>query len=269
MATTSVTIDCEGPCCCRCEGCKGVGYWNAYKFTLPACNSVLATGAIALNSPSSYVVPLTTPLFGSAGGTGVCGLSYATTILQANGILLSIIININIFTDGHATLYIEFSMGGGGNSYDLNVYWNCASFDCRLGGSFVYDHDTFTQVGWAFPQADYSGTTISITPDGAASWQQCGQNSDGTTYTGSFSSTAPTFMTTAPTSAKSLPTIPHPDRCSNLGARTEKRAGCNGWLCKHDCSVGLPALPGIYCQTCEFYDADPDYIDQGPSGWLK
>lgn len=276
MASTSTTVtsvDCEGACCCRCMGCGGVGYWNAYKLTIPVCNNVIAAGPVDLNNPHTYTIPLTPPLFGSAGGTGVCGASFNTSFIQSNGMLLAISININIFADGHATLYIQFSMGGGGNSYVLDVYWNCESFDCRLGGSFVFDHDTFTQVGWTFAKADYSGTTINVIPDGAATWQQCGQNSDGTTYEESpppllISST----MTAAskPTVKKSLDVIPRPDRCDSYNGRDKLRPGCNGWLCSGKCAKGIKqCMPGGFCQACEKYVVDPDFIGQGPAGWAK
>jgi len=271
--TTETSIDCEGPCCCRCEACKGVGHWSSYDVTFPVsdgevkCISGIRTfvpGASdviqACISGNTFSVASSGQLFGSGGGTGDC-------------IWIS-----PICPDGfgayRAQLNFRSLIGGGGFLQVAypgvcvpGVQYDIISFDCRTGGTISGD-PTVNCIS-ACANNPHFPSNITIVPSAGATWNQCGQNSDGTTYTGSFSSTAPTFMTTAPTSAKSLPTIPHPDRCSNLGARTEKRAGCNGWLCKHDCSVGLPALPGIYCQTCEFYDADPDYIDQGPSGWLK
>lgn len=60
-----------------------------------------------------------------------------------------------------------------------------------------------------------------------------------------------------------------PDRCRHLGKRTERKSGCNGWKCAHDCDLGLAAVPGVACQTCEKYEADPDYAGQGPKGWLQ
>lgn len=47
--------------------------------------------------------------------------------------------------------------------------------------------------------------------------------------------------------------IARPNRCKFLEKRTEFKDGCSGWRCKHDCELGLPAIPGIYCQTCGKY----------------
>ncbi|MFO0937822.1 MAG: hypothetical protein U0798_15060 [Gemmataceae bacterium] len=62
--------------------------------------------------------------------------------------------------------------------------------------------------------------------------------------------------------------LARPDRCDYLGVRTEKLPGCNGWLCQHACSEGLPAVPGGYCQSCKTYEVDPDYKGKGIAGWL-
>ena len=51
--------------------------------------------------------------------------------------------------------------------------------------------------------------------------------------------------------------LTRPDRCEYLLRRTEFKAGCQGMRCKHDCELGLPAVPAAYCQTCESYEADP------------
>lgn len=45
-------------------------------------------------------------------------------------------------------------------------------------------------------------------------------------------------------------------RCAHLLRRTEFIHGCNGMRCRHECDLELPAVPGIYCQTCERYEAD-------------
>lgn len=45
-----------------------------------------------------------------------------------------------------------------------------------------------------------------------------------------------------------------PQECRHLGRRTEFRSGCGGWSCRHDCDLGLPAVPGGYCQTCPKYE---------------
>lgn len=62
--------------------------------------------------------------------------------------------------------------------------------------------------------------------------------------------------------------LAHPDRCEHLGSRTEFRTGCNGWKSAHGCALGLPAVPGGYCQSCDKYEVDPDYAGRGKKGWL-
>jgi len=54
-----------------------------------------------------------------------------------------------------------------------------------------------------------------------------------------------------------------PERCIHLGSRTEFRAGCGGWKCKHKCDKGHEyAIPGDNCQTCGDYELDsPDDSD--------
>lgn len=52
--------------------------------------------------------------------------------------------------------------------------------------------------------------------------------------------------------------IARPNRCEFLLARSEFKAGCNGWKCRHDCEHKLPAVPGVYCQTCTFYHDSGD-----------
>lgn len=47
-----------------------------------------------------------------------------------------------------------------------------------------------------------------------------------------------------------------PVRCLHLATRLEFKHGCNGMKCRHECGLGLPAVPGVYCQTCERYEAD-------------
>jgi hypothetical protein len=48
-------------------------------------------------------------------------------------------------------------------------------------------------------------------------------------------------------------------RCLFLADRTEQKAGCGGYNCRHNCELGLPAVPGAYCQTCKFFDDDGPY----------
>lgn len=274
MASETVTtLDCEGACCCRCECCKGKGYWSDYSFTLPACNTVLGSGALQLNTATNWVLHLDTPIFGSSGGTGQCGASQGQIFFQSNGITLFGLANLFINIGGTASLLMEFTMGSpaSGFYWDQSITWNCASFDCRTGSTFSYNSMTFTQIGWTFPSADYTGTTINISPWGSATYQQCGQNSDGSTYTGVVESAPPMMFSVAPSGkTTALPTIPHPDRCEFYGGRDEFRPGCNGWLCAGKCAKSISkCMPGVFCQTCTEYSADLDYIGQGPSGWFK
>ena len=213
------------------------------------------------------------PLFGSAGGTGICNsTSQTVTPITSFGTLnIDMILTIN--EDCSAVLKLEvFANDTFHGTFDRQfIYWDCASFNCKTGGTFTYDHYTFTGPGTVInPPLDYTGTTITLTPDGAATWQQCGQNSDGTTYTGSTGITNPQFLSAAKLGTKQLPTIPHPDRCDSYIGRDEFRSGCNGWLCAGKCQLGIEkCMPGSFCQTCEKYVADPDFIGQGPEGWTK
>ena len=67
---------------------------------------------------------------------------------------------------------------------------------------------------------------------------------------------------------KPIPII-HPDRCQQFTGRTEFRPGCGGWKCKGGCTLGLPAVPGVACQTCDRYEPDPDYAGRGVAGWVS
>lgn len=64
-------------------------------------------------------------------------------------------------------------------------------------------------------------------------------------------------------------TILHPDRCQHFTGRTEFRPGCGGWKCKGGCTLGLPAVPGVACQSCDRYEPDPDYAGRGVAGWVS
>lgn len=62
--------------------------------------------------------------------------------------------------------------------------------------------------------------------------------------------------------------LPRKVRCVNLGVRLERRAGCNGMMCRHACDLDLPAVPAGYCQACEKYEGDFNEDGSGP-GWLS
>lgn len=290
MATTSVTTDCEGPCCCRCTPCAGIGYYDKYDVTVPGivsytysyggCESAIATIVPSVASPKTYTCtgfetsqatfgtggPLAppaygaSPLFGSSGGDGNCRWSY-----------------YNVTSSGGVDVmeYIVFK----GNSVD--VYYQVNSFLC-FPHTYFLANASFRAAGtcrvpgnMSYPQ---DGTIVYSTnpayatavPSAGASWQQCGQNSDGTTYTGSVMFSNPFTKSASPDVIKSLPVVPRFDRCDSYLGRDEFRPGCNGWLCAGKCAKGIKAaMPGLFCQTCESYDVDLDFIGQGPEGWFK
>jgi hypothetical protein len=63
--------------------------------------------------------------------------------------------------------------------------------------------------------------------------------------------------------------IVRPERCNHFLGRTEFRPGCGGWKCRGGCTLGLTAVPGVACQSCERYEVDPDFAGRGTSGWLS
>jgi hypothetical protein len=269
-STTETSIDCEGPCCCRCTLCKGVGWWSSYDITFAASDGlVLCSGGVPTFFPgASDAVSTCTGgntftvssgglwpiLFGSAGGTGTCVLGVAACVFG--------FIELWITPTGGYVKIIYSGVCAGGIFYDL------ISFDCRTGGT-ASGNPTVVCPDTCINHPHYV-STISITPSAGATWNQCGQNSDGTTYTGSTSLTNPTFKQGTKAGAVSLPTVPHPDRCNSYNGRDEFRTGCNGWLCAGKCELGIKdCMPGGFCQTCERYEVDPDFIGQGPAGWSK
>ena len=274
MATTSVTIDCEGPCCCRCEACKGVGHWSSYDVTFPVSDGevrciagvrTFVAGASdviqACISGNTFTVATSGQLFGSAGGTGDC-------------IWISAICPDG-FGSFKAQLNFRSLIGGGGFLQVAypgvcvpGVQYDIISFDCRTGGTISGD-PTVNCIS-ACANNPHFASNITIVPSAGATWNQCGQNSDGTTYTGSVSFANPLTKSASPAVATSLPVIPRPDRCDSYLGRDELRPGCNGWLCAGKCAKGIKAaMPGLFCQTCESYDVDLDFIGQGPEGWFK
>jgi hypothetical protein len=49
-----------------------------------------------------------------------------------------------------------------------------------------------------------------------------------------------------------------PQRCRRLLKRTEFKAGCGGWMCRHECEKNFPAVPGDYCQRCPAFLTEAD-----------
>ncbi len=64
----------------------------------------------------------------------------------------------------------------------------------------------------------------------------------------------PEVKPVATSTPKPLPIGRRDNKCEHLGKRTEFKNGCGGWSCKHECDLGLPAVPGGYCQMCNKYE---------------
>lgn len=277
MATTTVTtvIDCEGPCCCRCEACKGVGHWSSYDVTFPVSDGevrciagvrTFVAGASdviqACISGNTFTVATSGQLFGSEGGTGDCIWTSA------------------ICPDGFGLYYAQLnfrSLIGGGGFLQVayagvcvpGVQYDIISFDCRTGGTISGD-PTVNCIS-ACSNNPHFASNITIVPSAGATWNQCGQNSDGTTYT-AMSTQRPPMMASVSSSGRSsqLTVIPHPDRCESYLGRDEFRPGCNGWLCAGKCAKGITqCMPGVFCQDCDGYEVDPDFAGMGIAGWAK
>lgn len=273
-STTETSIDCEGACCCRCYLCKGVGYWSSYDIIFPASDGlVVCDGAVPTFYPGlinaftnctsgiTFSLAVDGPYFGSEGGTGEC-----TWIVSACpdgiGVDQAFIRLILTSTGGYLKLTYSGVCGTSGIIYDL------ISFDCKTGGT-ASGTPTVVCPDVCIEHPNYS-SVITIVPSAGATWNQCGQNSDGTTYTGSVSLISPTFKQQTKAGTVSLPTVPRLDRCNSYNGRDEFRPGCNGWLCAGKCELGIKeCMPGGFCQACEKYVVDPDFIGQGPAGWAK
>lgn len=60
-----------------------------------------------------------------------------------------------------------------------------------------------------------------------------------------------------------------PDRCKHLGERSGPTPGCfTGMGCRHDCALGLPAVPARECQSCASYDPHPRENPVYPVPWV-
>lgn len=279
MASTSTTVtsvDCEGACCCRCTWCKGVGYWSSYDIIFPVSDGevrciagvrTFVAGASdviqACISGNTFTITPTVPFkFGSEGGTGDCEWDASICPVEggfSGGLRF-------ILRDGLGTLQIPYS-----GVCVPGVLYNVIDFDCRTGGTISGD-PTVDCIS-ACANNPHFPSNITIVPSAGATWQQCGQNSDGTTYEEAPPPLlmSPTMTTTRnPTAKKSLDVIPRPDRCDSYNGRDKFRTGCNGWLCAGKCELGIKeCMPGGFCQACDKYAVDPDFIGQGPAGWAK
>lgn len=279
-SSSTYSVDCEGACCCRCNACAGEGWWSSYDITFPTsdgevrCISGVRTfvpGAsdVIANCISGNTYSLAAAginyIYGSSGGSGECRWSSSYTCFGGGGGGITMTAPIS----GPAQLLVSFS-----GVCVPGVIYNVISFDCRTGGSF--SGDPFVDCTFfACANNPHFPSAITIVPSAGATWQQCGLNADGTTFTESGMAPLMGMLSkafgakVASIEPRPLPVI-RPDRCEHLGKRNDFKAGCNGWQCGHSCDLGLPAVPGIYCQTeCTKYEVDPDYIGQGPAGWLK
>jgi hypothetical protein len=141
-------------------------------------------------------------------------------------------------------------------------------FDYAFAPRFFFTQSkTFDPVTLsADPPTDH-GTKITITPDYTGGpYATCYPIMSAESTNGMM--TAFGSVSIASSARKSLNVL-RPERCEYLGRRTELKAGCNGWMCSHACDLGLKAVPGGFCQTCESYEPDPDYAGKGPTGWLQ
>lgn len=167
-------------------------------------------------------------------------------------------------------------------SYEF-IFTRDGERNCAVPSTFSLTSSTGNDPGCYI---DFSGLTVTVEqaedPDGyPQEWFQCGQNPDGTDYVEenqSFMARMPSavrallgpVLTGKPATAKpmQLPIV-RPTRCEHIGKRSENRAGCGGWTCGHKCDLGLPAVPGRYCQyVCDKYEADVDFESRGEAGWL-
>lgn len=290
LVTTSHSVDCESACCCRCTICKGVGYWSSYRITIPAGETGFAapgtnpptagssTGLIYFqNGPRVYDVPANISAFGSAGGDGACEISYEVVhnlVFNVGGVnytLDSVSFHWVLGTDVLEMTVIDrpivFPTTANSVLYSSVPVSNSNTY-CRTGVTVNLAVAT-SGSPFSIYSIDFRGIPIVLEPSPGATWSQCGQNSDGTETSVDVSRMmAVAKGTISPRVA--LPQVPRSTRCQHIGKRREYVAGCSGWKCGHGCTKGLPAVPGLYCQTdCKSYVPDPDYASAGVTGWLS
>lgn len=303
------TLDCEGLCCCRCHFFKTIGYYNKADVVIPSPTSYTGMPAsspafrlsvvLGLGGTKSYTLQIETaagspfantpptyasePLYGSEGGVGECRWSYWDYDATQD-----IVTYIVAFVSGSDFIIITQYYVFADMSYPFptNVFEYWGNIPVTQPGAFT--STTLSNLAIGSGHVFYvPATDAEIAPSADATWYQCGENEDGTPYetvegmrVGSpdpqgkscSDKIADMVRAKAPNVRvnvrKPLP-LAHPDRCLHLGKRTESRAGCNGWKCAHDCELGLKAVPGSACQTCEAYEVDPDYVGMGAPGWLS
>lgn len=152
---------------------------------------------------------------------------------------------------------------------------------CAGDGSCVYvcsDDCTYTHVG----QVVFSGGVTTTVVNGPFWETPCDPNCPclsppmapaptRSEVEAAFAKRASSYMPKLLGSRSSTPAKPlRLIRCEHLGRRTELRQGCNGWLCKHDCGLGLTAIPGATCQVCPEYRQwyEPEPGEEVRNDWL-
>ncbi len=154
-------------------------------------------------------------------------------------------------------------------TYDTaNVWWTGTYEACNGTIVTVFFFCTGDPVGWCI-RGEIPGNPTAVT-ESCNSTFVCDPfsvtlSTSGITFLvedggGCVPMAAPRSMSASAKSARGphvrLP-LARPDRCEHLLKRTEFRSGCSGMKCRHGCDLGLPAVPGVFCQACPSYVAEP------------
>lgn len=203
MAIATYTYDCEGLCCCRCHHFKGIGYYNKADVVIPSptgysgmaaspafrLSIVLGVGGTksytlqmetAPGSPSTNTAPAytTEPLYGSEGGNGDCRWSYWD--YDATQDIVTYIVALVTGSD-FIILTQYYVFADGSYPFDTNVFEYWGNIPIAQPGAFT--STTLSNLAAGSGHVFYvPATDAEIAPSGDATWFQCGQNDDGTTY---------------------------------------------------------------------------------------
>ena len=292
---------------CHCENCLTFGYWNEYEATIPVpygYYSPWTTGSIGTSAAYAYflltgprtITPLT-PVFVNFGIVNNCCFEYLENNIEFTHLgtdytitQLYVLYCPNATNGGSQDSFLEIRVVEPNPSYPyIPTQWTQTFINETSSAEDCHDPPTLTALDassflgstpWVLNWYDTPPMTVEPVPTGTATWTSCGTDEDGAPVIdpgeeGPMSLPAGLFETATVGGKRlvvkkrtPLPTA-RPDRCEHFGGRTEFKPGCNGWRCKGKCDLGLPAVPGKYCQTCEKYEPDPDYMGQGVPGWLK
>ena len=217
-------------CCCGCRECAGVGYWGQVTATI--------TGAA----------------YGPYNGTW--------TLTRSAGCSWS-------FNSGGLTVVFGYQDIGSGMKAVGSIIETPAS-------PTLFENPTIDCLNQpALPSTNQVGIPATLTVTGVpGTWVSCGQNEDGVDIGDGLADeeVAPMMAVgtalRAPKQKGSSLSVARPDRCEHFTGPSRSSA-CSGWRRAGGCSKGLPAVPGGSCQTCEAYEADPDFAGRGTSGWLS